>query len=66
MQPDDPTQWLHSTGDDPTEADLPGDWPRGVRDAFWSACNAPTYAESHYKTLEFGRLLAIHNKQAEE
>ncbi|WP_405620276.1 hypothetical protein [Streptomyces sp. NBC_00076] len=36
----------------------PEDWPEELRGAFWSAVNAPTYAESSALTLKFVHALA--------
>ncbi|MBQ0974530.1 hypothetical protein KBZ00_25880 [Streptomyces sp. RK31] len=36
---------------------LPATWPPAVRDAFWTAVNAPTYEESAAATLAFAQLL---------
>lgn len=43
------------TQPDPTETarHLPADWPSAVRDAFWTAVNAPTYGESAAAMLAF-------------
>ncbi|CAL9668250.1 hypothetical protein SUDANB145_07274 (plasmid) [Streptomyces sp. enrichment culture] len=42
----------------PTPDQLPADWSPAVRDAFWTAVNAPSYEESTAATLAFARLLA--------
>lgn len=44
----------------PTETarELPAAWPPAVRDAFWTAVNAPTYEESTAATLAFAQMLA--------
>jgi hypothetical protein len=39
-------------------AQPPGEWPEDLRGAFWSAVNAPTYAESAALTLAFVHALA--------
>ena len=41
-----------------TARHLPADWPPAVRDAFWTAVNAPTYVESAAATLAFAQMLA--------
>ena len=38
---------------------LPADWSPAVRDALWTAVNAPTYDESAAATLAFAQLLAV-------
>lgn len=40
------------------ELQPPADWPEGLTQAFWSAVNAPTYAESSALTLKFVHELA--------
>jgi len=39
------------------QAALPVEWAPAVRDAFWTAVNAPTYEESTAATLAFAQLL---------
>ena len=52
MQPDYPeTVPLHEQ--ELTDADLPASWPDNVREAFWSACAAPTYGEAQRLVLKF-------------
>lgn len=41
-----------------TARQLPAEWSPAVRDAFWTAVNAPTYEESAASTLAFAQLLA--------
>lgn len=57
MPPDDPVQSLVFDQIDLTDADLPEEWPVNIREAFWSAVNAPTYGESKKWTLVFAGLL---------
>lgn len=39
-------------------ADIPEHWPEDVRNAFWTAVNAPTYEASTLATLAFAQALA--------
>jgi hypothetical protein len=42
---------------DQTSTVLPDAWPPAVRDAFWTAVNAPSYEDSAAATLAFAQLL---------
>lgn len=41
----------------------PAEWPEELRGAFWSAVNAPTYAESAGLTLKFVHALAERQRE---
>lgn len=61
----DPDEDFTFDGDELTNADLPEGWTEEIRGAFWTATNAPTYAESQKETLRFATLLECHIKESE-
>ena len=60
----DPDEDFVFDNDELSNDDLPEGWPEEVRRAFWTATNAPTYAESQKETLRFATLLECHAREA--